>query len=286
MPGVGRWMSVDPLGGDYPGSSPYNYALNNPANLFDPTGLCPESVKHGEVWQGAHCYRPNGEEIVVEASRISRASSFTQDGTFYFDASTREGRDALYHTMRANPNLVGHGLSGHYSPGVRQVAMAANIHSGQATFLRNSAVMAGHGLSVAAALTGVGAGAVGVRMLLTSGGRALTRSAVRIGIAEAAATRFALSSSASFLVGGDYENAIIAAVGGIVGQTATLGRAAFATRGLASTAGRTGGTLFRYSNTGRFAANSVYGVRYGAYTLGAFGAGYVSGHAAGNVIGY
>ena len=53
----------------------YNYVLNNPAGLWDPTGLCPEGVKHGEVWETDSgeqllCYNEgNDEGVVVEAER-------------------------------------------------------------------------------------------------------------------------------------------------------------------------------------------------------------------------
>ena len=43
MPEVGRWMSVDPLADDFVEWSPYNYALNNPSLLTDPTGMAPEA---------------------------------------------------------------------------------------------------------------------------------------------------------------------------------------------------------------------------------------------------
>lgn len=38
MPNIGRWASVGPLAGLYPGHSPYNYVLNNPLRLVDPDG--------------------------------------------------------------------------------------------------------------------------------------------------------------------------------------------------------------------------------------------------------
>ncbi|MDR6546672.1 hypothetical protein J2810_002778 [Chryseobacterium rhizosphaerae] len=41
----GRWMSPDPLSEEFPDWSPYNYAMNNPINNIDPTGLAPESAK-------------------------------------------------------------------------------------------------------------------------------------------------------------------------------------------------------------------------------------------------
>ncbi len=35
---TGRWLSIDPYAAKYPDVSPYNYALNNPVNLYDPDG--------------------------------------------------------------------------------------------------------------------------------------------------------------------------------------------------------------------------------------------------------
>lgn len=36
---LGRWLSVDPLAGKFPGHSPYNYALNNPLIIINPNGM-------------------------------------------------------------------------------------------------------------------------------------------------------------------------------------------------------------------------------------------------------
>jgi len=36
---VGRFLSVDPLAGDYAGWSAYNYVLGNPVRLVDPDGM-------------------------------------------------------------------------------------------------------------------------------------------------------------------------------------------------------------------------------------------------------
>jgi RHS repeat-associated protein len=41
-PKISIWLSVDPLAEKYPNWNPYNYVMQNPINLIDPTGMCPE----------------------------------------------------------------------------------------------------------------------------------------------------------------------------------------------------------------------------------------------------
>ena len=63
MPGIGRWASVDPLADMYASHSPYNYVLNNPLILTDPTGECP--IEYYDVNGIAVC-----KEVVVVADRF------------------------------------------------------------------------------------------------------------------------------------------------------------------------------------------------------------------------
>ena len=85
---IGRWDTVDPLDGLYPEHSPYSYALNNPLSFADLTGLCPEGVGHGEVYENdageqVLCYNEgNDEGVVVEAER-SKGSSAAPVGGFF-----------------------------------------------------------------------------------------------------------------------------------------------------------------------------------------------------------
>jgi RHS repeat-associated protein len=44
-PSIGRFISVDPMTGTYPGLSPYNYCANNPIILVDPTGAVIETTE-------------------------------------------------------------------------------------------------------------------------------------------------------------------------------------------------------------------------------------------------
>ncbi len=41
---ISRWLSPDPLAEEFPSWSPYNYVMNNPVRMTDPTGLAPNDV--------------------------------------------------------------------------------------------------------------------------------------------------------------------------------------------------------------------------------------------------
>ena len=45
-PKISIWLSVDPLAESFPNWNPYNYTMQNPINLVDPTGMAPEDNDH------------------------------------------------------------------------------------------------------------------------------------------------------------------------------------------------------------------------------------------------
>ncbi|GEM_PF-3770226 len=47
-PKVSIWLSVDPLAEKYSNWNPYNYVMQNPVNLTDPTGMCPDESEIGD----------------------------------------------------------------------------------------------------------------------------------------------------------------------------------------------------------------------------------------------
>ncbi len=106
-PRLSIWLSVDPLAHYYPSHTPYNFVLNNPINLIDPTGMNAEDPGNGiggffdklgnwlsgngweksdDVWQGKN---PDGsytgepapptelEDVTVIASGQSSGSGST-----------------------------------------------------------------------------------------------------------------------------------------------------------------------------------------------------------------
>ena len=279
MSEIGRWMGVDPLADDFPGWSPYNYVLNNPLILIDPTGNCPEGVSGGEWFED-----DTGNQVYCLASPDEITVTPGENGTTsrYIDTSTEEGRRAFYELLRINPELASSIISSNrFSLAAQQIAMRASIHSGQTSFLQNSAIMAGHGLSVASALTGVGVGALGVRMMLARGAGSsgvISSTLSYIGFAEVAAGRLALASFGAYAAGGDVENAAGALLGFGVGQAVVLSRAAYAMRGLREAPSI--GPLYRSIATGRAVQNNVYGSRYGSRTVLGVTSGYFVGRAA------
>jgi RHS repeat-associated protein len=63
-PMVSGWLSVDPLTEKYPGWSAYNYVMNNPVRLIDPTGMGAED--YYETSNGNVIWRNSSEATLIE----------------------------------------------------------------------------------------------------------------------------------------------------------------------------------------------------------------------------
>lgn len=57
------WLSVDPLAEIFPNWNPYNYTMQNPINLTDPTGMSPEGGDGDPPVKGATTKAPNGDTL-------------------------------------------------------------------------------------------------------------------------------------------------------------------------------------------------------------------------------
>lgn len=57
------WLSTDPLAEMFPGHNPYNYCMQNPIMLTDPTGMAPEGGDGDPPVKGATTKSPNGDTL-------------------------------------------------------------------------------------------------------------------------------------------------------------------------------------------------------------------------------
>lgn len=111
----GRWMSPDPLSEEFPDWSPYNYAINNPINNIDPTGLAAESVKddykllkNGQVEfvkktddKFDRLYATDKKGNIDKGNSITVAKEKPTDGTIISDLSVNRSEEFGY----SSPNL-------------------------------------------------------------------------------------------------------------------------------------------------------------------------------------
>ncbi len=82
-PKTSIWLSVDPLADKYPGWSPYNYTMQNPINLTDPTGMSVE---------GDATDPPSGTYVIVYGAGWIQPSFNSKKG--YQAGNFRENAEA------------------------------------------------------------------------------------------------------------------------------------------------------------------------------------------------
>lgn len=133
MPALGRWTSVDPLAGEFPSHSPYNYALNNPLSLVDPDGQAPTCEPPGScpAWIGPvlragpriyRAVRPYARRAVTAARpHLERAAARTRQ--FADDAATVVRRP--FARRAARRELREHGVNARNAQRMEDVATQA-----------------------------------------------------------------------------------------------------------------------------------------------------------------
>lgn len=107
-PQLSIWLSVDPLAEKFPNWNPYNYVMQNPINLIDPTGMSPEGGGDGDPI----AYRGTGvavgdnvvnelDGVVLEGDRKSKTTSWNTESERYSYNGTRAQWESHY-GMNAN----------------------------------------------------------------------------------------------------------------------------------------------------------------------------------------
>ena len=96
---VGRFLSVDPLAGKYPGWSSYNYTMNNPMNMVDPDGMEATDIiirgSDGETynWTAGSKYDGKDKFIQRAVAALSVLSSNSNTANFSFKGKSGSGID-------------------------------------------------------------------------------------------------------------------------------------------------------------------------------------------------
>ncbi|TAF71951.1 MAG: hypothetical protein EAZ53_17220 [Bacteroidetes bacterium] len=89
-PQIGRMTGVDALADEFAGVTPYNYAFNNPINLNDPSGLCPNC----KTWQDVYNTAQNDPSKLQAGTYINSGDggfAHVESGTKILEPTVVEG---------------------------------------------------------------------------------------------------------------------------------------------------------------------------------------------------
>ena len=117
-PGLGRWMSPDPLSDEFPSHSVYNYALNNPVRFIDPDGQAPFDPNC------PGCPPPSGSQIVHEGRQ-----QFVDESVAYFTGMVEGIKTVLGFTEANDVSVLatGRNIDGSQASGLDYTLAGAGI---------------------------------------------------------------------------------------------------------------------------------------------------------------
>ncbi len=130
------WLSVDPLAGEFPHLTPYNFTENNPINLIDPDGLSAIPVSDLGAWHGDPAQRAEEALGRMENNPVMYAND---GGTE--PPSAKQSNETSSPLMSGRENLLTSGNSDN--------GLEFNVVK---KFLKNTGDYAGYGEAAAGAL--------------------------------------------------------------------------------------------------------------------------------------
>ena len=94
-PGLGRFLSVDPLAGNFPSWTPYHYVHNNPLRFIDPTGMSADDIIDVDLdTKKITITEAEGDDVVriVEDGEVKATHTYGENGSFKSDNSIHDGK--------------------------------------------------------------------------------------------------------------------------------------------------------------------------------------------------
>ncbi|MCQ9638180.1 hypothetical protein MP478_02175 [Chryseobacterium sp. WG14] len=137
MPDIARWNGIDQLAESYLATSPYEYVLNNPINMFDPDGRTSEPFNWRESWDatpaGTNSYwfnngsgftSYNGGPRGAGGSGLAYGTTINTDGTFTDPNGAGNSKSSLWQALG---NLFSSIFNGNKGAGITTFLPGATV---------------------------------------------------------------------------------------------------------------------------------------------------------------